>query len=414
MFTEEKVTVRPQIPGTGAWSPLGRPVFRALWLATLISNIGTWMQSTAAAWLMASIAPNPLMVSMVQTAVSLPIFILALPAGALADAFDRRRLILCTQCWMLASAALLGTLTVMGWTTPWVLLLLTVLLGLGTALNAPAWQATVPELVEPQQIPAAVALNSANFNVARSVGPALSGVVIGAAGFGVAFLINAATYVGVIGVLLSWRSDRRSVHSRDRQVLGSIRDGFQFVVRSSMMRAVLFRTAAFTVGASCLMALLPLLAKRELGLDSVQYGLLVGSFGAGAVAGAMVLPAFRRRISVDRVVTGATLVFSAVLSSLSLYRQFPTLCALLIVGGAAWLALLSNLNSTVQISSPTRLRGRALAYYMLVFFGGMAGGSILWGAVASRMGVRWTLVCSSIALITGLLLTIRCRLQEQP
>ena len=412
MFTEERATVGPRILGTGPWSPLRRPVFRALWMATLISNIGTWMQSTAAAWLMASIAPDALMVSMVQTAVSLPIFLLALPAGALADTFDRRRLILFTQCWMLSSAALLGILTVMDWTTPWVLLLLTLLLGLGTALNAPAWQAMVPELVEPPQIPSAVALNSANFNIARSVGPALSGVVIGAAGFGAAFLINAATYVGVICVLLMWHSPRRPVNPQGRQVLGSIRDGFEFVVHSPVMRAVVSRTAAFTVGASSLMALLPLLAKRELGLDSVHYGLLVGSFGAGAVAGALALPAFRRRATVDSVVTVATILFAAVLSTLSIFRQFPVLCAVLILGGAAWLALLSNLNSTVQISVPSRIRGRALATYMLVFFGGMAGGSLLWGAVASHMGVQRTLVCSSAALLLGLLITFRFRFRS--
>lgn len=409
MQFDYRTPLPPGQPGTGPWSPFRYPAFRAIWLATLISNIGTWMQSTAAAWLMASIAPDALMVSMVQTAVSLPMFLLALPAGALADAFDRRRLILFTQCWMLSSAALLGMFTVMGWTTPWVLLLLTLLLGLGTALNAPAWQAMVPELVDLQQIPSAVALNSANFNVARSVGPALGGLVIGAAGFGAAFLINAATYVGVIGVLLTWRSPLQPASHRGSRVLDSIGDGFQFVLRSPLMHAVLCRTAAFTVAASCLMALLPLLAKRQLEVDSVHYGLMVGSFGAGAVLGAMLLPAICRRAGMETVATVATVVFSAVLCALSLFSTFPVLCAVLILGGVAWLVFLSNMNSTVQTSVPFGLRGRALSTYLLVFFGGLAGGSLLWGTVASRMGVQGTLVCSSAALLVGLLLTFRLR-----
>ena len=187
------------------WSPLRQPVFRWLWIATVVSNIGTWMQSTATAWLMTSLAPSALMVSLVQTATSLPIFLLALPAGALADVLDRRRLILFTQTWMLCAAAALGFLALAGRTTPWALLLLTLLLGLGAALNAPAWQAIVPELVPPTDIPAAVAINSAGFNVARSVGPALGGMVVGLLGAGAAFLINAASFVGVVMVVFWWR-----------------------------------------------------------------------------------------------------------------------------------------------------------------------------------------------------------------
>ncbi|NTW37749.1 MAG: MFS transporter, partial [Syntrophobacteraceae bacterium] len=229
MLIVNGTAVATEVEEGSPWSPLRQPVFRALWVATLISNVGTWMQSTAAAWLMTTIAPDPIMVSLVQTAVSLPVFLLVLPAGALADVIDRRKLILCTQGWMLFAAAVLGTLTVLGYTTPWVLLLLTLLLGFGMALNAPAWQSIVPDLVEKSQIPSAVALNSANFNVARSIGPALGGVVIGAAGFGAAFLINAATYVAVLAVLLCWRRPRQSGDARGEQVLEAMRKGFQFV-----------------------------------------------------------------------------------------------------------------------------------------------------------------------------------------
>jgi len=399
-----------QIKKKGPWSPLRQPFFRALWIATLVSNIGTWMQSTAAAWRMASIAPNALMVSMVQTAISLPVFLLALPAGALADVIDRRRLILFTQGWMLFAALALGILTVAGQTTPWLLLLLTLLLGLGTALNAPAWQAIVPEMVDKEDIPSAVALNSANFNVARSVGPALGGVIIGIAGFGTAFLINAMTYVGVMLVLFNWHRTQKSSALPAERIVGAIRTGFRYVSHASVMQAVLYRTLAFTVGASALMALLPLLAKRDLGLSSMEYGLLVGSFGFGAVMGALVLPTVRRRVTVDTMVVLSTLLFALVLSLLPLFRQYAVLCGLLVLGGASWLAILSSFNSSVQTSVPSWVRGRALAFYMLVFFGGMAAGSLLWGTVASLIGIHGTILSSSVGLVIGLCFTYRFRL----
>jgi len=387
------------------WSPLRRPVFRWLWIATVVSNIGTWMQSTATAWLMTSLAPSALMVSLVQTATSLPIFLLALPAGALADVLDRRRLILFTQTWMLCAAAALGFLTLAGRTTPWALLLLTLLLGLGAALNAPAWQAIVPELVPRTDIPAAVAINSAGFNVARSVGPALGGIVVGLLGAASAFLINSASFLGVVLVVFRWHRAPRESSLPAEHMLAAIRTGLRYVFHAPILRAVLVRAASFTICASALMALLPLLARKQLGVTAVGYGLLLGSFGLGAVAGALLLPRVRQAISLDWLVVIATVIFAAVLATAAVFHRFAILGAALALAGAAWLALLSSFNSSAQTVAAGWVRGRALAVYMLILFGSMAGGSFIWGIVADHLGVPETLVVAAAGLLVALAVT---------
>ncbi|MCU0574435.1 MAG: MFS transporter [Syntrophobacteraceae bacterium] len=400
-------------PATGsAWSPLGQRVFRAIWIAGLVSNIGTWMQSTATAWLMVTIAPSPVMVSMVQTATSLPIFLLALPAGALADVVDRRRLILFTQCWMFFASFALGALTWAGVVTPWVLLWLTLLLSLGMALNAPAWQAIVPELVQRSEIPAAVALNSAGFNVARFIGPAVGGLVVGSLGAGAAFLCNAASYLGVIAVLFIWEPDS-STRDRSESLVGAMRTGIRFAMESSALRAIFIRSAAFIVCGSALMALLPLIARQRLMVDSEGYGLLVGVFGLGAVAGAVVLPPVRRRLSLNVLAVSAACLFGMAMAAMALVTHYVVACTFLLLGGASWLALLATFNSSVQSIVPAWVRGRALAAYLLVFFGGLAVGSLLWGAVAEAWGLPNALLLASAGLLMGVAATARFRLLEE-
>jgi MFS family permease len=402
--------------GTGpsrstAWSPLRQKVFRAIWIAGLVSNIGTWMQSTATAWLMVTTAPSPVMVSLVQTATSLPIFLLALPAGALADAVDRRRLILFTQCWMFSAAFALGGMTWVGIVNPWILLLLTLLLSLGMALNAPAWQAIVPELVPRSQIPAAVALNSAGFNVARFIGPALGGLVVGSIGAAGAFLCNAASYVGVIIVLFLW--DRpRSRPARTEGLFEAMRTGLRYAAETSALRAIFARSASFILCGSALMALLPLIARKQLLVSSEGYGLLVGAFGLGAVAGALILPAVRRRLSMNALAIWATSLFGLSMAAMAVMDRYLMACAILFIGGASWLALLATFNSSVQFLVPAWVRGRALAIYLLVFFGGLAGGSLLWGAVANAWGIRNALLMATGALFAGVVATARQRLSE--
>jgi MFS family permease len=323
-------------PGsTAAWSPLRRPLFRALWVATVVSNIGTWMQNVGAAWLMTALTPSPVMVALVQAATSLPVFLVGLPAGALADVVDRRRLLLWTQGWMLAAAAALGALALAGVITPWVLLLLTFALGLGAALNAPAWQAIVPELVPHADLPAAVALNSVGFNIARAVGPALGGAIVALAGARAVFLLNAASFLGVIGVL--YRGQRAAPVSRwpAEHVVGAIRAGLRYVRYAPTLRAVLVRGGIFILCGSALWALLPLVARNELGLNATGYGLLLGALGVGAIAGALLLPRIRRHVADDSLVVGATVVFAAVTMTLAYVHDMALLCTAMIAGGAA-------------------------------------------------------------------------------
>ena len=259
------------VRNASAWAPLRRPVFRALWIASLTSSIGTWMHEAGAVWLMTSLTPSPVMVTLMQTAASLPIVLLALPAGAIADLFDRRRMLLLTQGWMLASAAVLAVLTVLDATTPWLLLTITFALGIGAAMNAPAWQATTPEAVSGAELPAAVALTGMGLNIARVVGPAVGGAIVTATGAWAVFLLNAASFLGVMVVLHRWRRGTQQ-QPPSKPVISTIREGIRYVSQAPALRAVLIRTALFVPFASALWALLPLLVRYELELKCYGYG----------------------------------------------------------------------------------------------------------------------------------------------
>jgi predicted MFS family arabinose efflux permease/quinol monooxygenase YgiN len=366
------------------------------------------MHDASAGWLMTTLAPSPFMVSLMQTATSLPFFLLALPAGALADIVDRRRLLIVTQVWMLCAATALGVCTLAHLTGPWMLLGLTFCIGLGNALNAPAWQATTPELVPPEQLPAAVALGSISVNVARAVGPAVGGLLVAALGAGWVFLLNATSFLGVVAVLVRWR---RTVTVTSRlppeDVPGAMRAGVRYVRHSAPFRAVLVRTAAFVVPASALWALLPLFARHGLGLAAVGYGLLLGCLGAGAIAGALALPHFRARVSSDRLVLAATITFAAVSLVLALVHVPLLAGAVLVVGGMAWTSGMSTLNVAAQSAVPAWVRARALAVGLLALQGGMALGALLWGAVATKVGIPRTLAAGAVVLVAGSALTKR-------
>jgi MFS family permease len=397
---------------TSAWSPLRQPLFRALWIAAVASNIGTWMHNTAATWLMTSLTPSPIMVALMQTATSLPAFLLALPAGALADVVDRRRLLLATQGWMLAAAAGLGLLTLVGAITPWALLALTFLLGLGAAMNNPAWQAITPDLVSRPELPAAVALSGAGFNLARAVGPAVGGLIVAAAGTGAVFLLNAASFVGVLVALYGWHPSPHQSGLPAEHMLAAMRAGMRYVRHAPALDAVLVRTAVFISGGSALWALLPLVARSEMGLSAVGYGVLLGCLGMGAIAGTAILPKLRRRFVVDCLVAGATVVFAATTVGLAYLRELVWLCVAMLAGGMAWTTLMSSLTATAQLVLPSWVRARGLAMFMLVFMGGMAAGSALWGAVAARAGSSVALACAALGLVLGLTAMMRYRLSN--
>jgi MFS family permease len=316
------------------------------------------MHSTGAVWLMTSLTPSPLMVALVQTATSLPPFLLALPAGALADVVDRRRLLLATQGWMLIAAAVLGLLTIAGAVTPWTLLALTFLLGLGAAMNAPAWQAIIPDLVPRSELPAAVALGGVAVNVARAVGPALGGLIVAAAGTGAVFLLNAASFVGVMVVLYRWHPAPRQSALPAEHIWEAMRAGMRYVRHAPALRAVLVRTAVFISCGSALWALLPLVARQEMGLSAMGYGVLLGSIGVGAIVGTALLARLRQRWVVDLLVAGATVVFAAVTLTVACVRDLVWLCTALLAGGMAWTTLLSSLTATAQLALPSWVRAR--------------------------------------------------------
>jgi predicted MFS family arabinose efflux permease len=390
----------PQANGS-AWAPLREPLFRSLWMAAVISYTGRWMQNVGAGWLMTQLTMSPFMVGMVQSAMTLPVFLVTLPAGALADMVDRRRFLLITQSWMVAAAALLGIFTLLGLVTPWVVLIFTFLLGLGAVVNDPAWQSIVPEVVCAENHASAVALNSAGFNLARAVGPALGGMVIAATSSGVAFLINAASLFGVILFLLRWKRPHFE-RAESTRVIESMRAGFRYARTARHVHCVLVRTGAFSVAASSLLALLPLIARTSCEYGATGYGLLLGSFGLGALAGAASLPRMRTHFSVDGVVATAIVLFAGMTFAAGRVHIFHWLTVILFFSGVAWIAILACLNVAAQTMSPPWMRARALSMYLLVLQGGMAIGSAVWGALATKIGMPTTMLWAAIALILGL------------
>jgi predicted MFS family arabinose efflux permease len=295
-------------------------------------------------------------------------------------------------------------------TTPLILLALTFALGLGAAMNAPAWQAIVAEVVPPSQLQEAVALNAAGFNLARAVGPALGGAIVAAAGPGPVFLLNAASFVGVMFVLYRWQREPRQSRLPAEHMIGAIRAGLRYVRHAPALQVVLVRSGVFILCGAALWALLPLLARDQLGLGAVGYGVLLGSLGAGAITGAVILPRIKRKVSLDALVAGATLVFASVTLAVAYVRDVYLVGAILAACGVAWIALMSSFNTAAQTSVPAWVRARALALYLLVFQGGTAVGSILWGAVAARVGIPAALMCAALGLIAGLAVFTRYRL----
>jgi MFS family permease len=392
-----------------ALAPLREPLFRSLWIAAVISYTGTWMQNVGAGWLMTQLTMSPLMVSLVTAATTLPVFLVILPAGALADLVDRRRFLLITQGWMVGAAALLGILTLLHVVTPWLLLAFTFLLGLGAVMNDPAWQAITQEIVSPPQHAPAVALNSVGFNVARAVGPALGGMVIAAAGSGFAFLLNALSFFGVIFFLYRWKRPSFE-HLESGRLSDAIWTGIRYMRSAPLVQCVLIRTGAFSLAASSLPALLPLLARPH---GATGYGLLWGSFGLGALAGAAFLPRMRRSLSVDGVVSVAILIFAVMTFAAGRVESFPWLTLILFTSGTAWIGILACLNVAAQTMSPPYLRARALSMYLLVLQGGMALGSAAWGGLATKIGIPLTLLVSALTMVAGLFAVRRYRLTAQ-
>jgi MFS family permease len=366
-----------------AWAPLRIRVYRALWIAQLTSNIGTWMQTVAAQWLMGTLSHNPLLVALIQTATALPVFLVGFPAGAIGDIFDRRRVLLVSQVFMVGSAALLAALTFSDDVTPAVLLALTFAIGAGLALTMPSWQAIQPELVGRELIPQAATLGATSMNLARAIGPAIGGALVAAAGAGWVFALNGISFLGVLAVLVWWRREPRAKVLGPEHIGSALRAGLRFVRSSPRMRTVLIRASSFVIFATALWALLPVVARQRLGLGSGGYGLLLGAVGLGAVLGAWTLPQIKARWRLDRVVIVASLAFGAAVVVIGWVRVVPVVALALLVCGYCWISINSSLNASAQAVLPDWVRSRGMSLYLLVFQGCQAAGAVLWGVAAS-------------------------------
>ncbi|WP_043959684.1 MFS transporter [Lysobacter sp. A03] len=384
-----------------ALSPLRYPVFRGVWAASTVSNLGVLIQSVGASWLMIAIAPSADMVALVLASVYLPITLFSLVAGAVADNLDRRKVMLAAQGFMLIVSATLAGFAWSGLITPWLLLIFTFLMGCGSAFNGPAWQASVGDMVPRAELPGAVALNSMGFNIARSAGPAIGGAIVAAAGAAAAFAVSAVSNIGLIVVLLRWRPPANP-QTLPRETLGiAVGAGVRFVAGSPAIRTVLVRSAVFCIAASGLMALMPLLAKDRLGGGPLTYGLLLGAFGVGAVAGAVGNAKLRQRISTGAIVGWTSVAFALAGAIAAVSTHLLVTMAALLVAGAGWLLALATFNVAVQMSAPRWVVARALSIYQMAAFGGLASGSWLWGEVAASTSVTLALLAASVVMLGG-------------
>jgi len=405
-------SAQPSKPGSASlWRPLRSSTFRNLLLADVVSDVGTFMQSVGAAWLMVSLNAGPAYVALTQTASALPFFILALPAGAIGDIVDRRKVILFTELWMVSVAVVLAAMTIAGTMSPILLLLLTFALSAGDAFETPTWRAVLPELVQKEDLPAASALNGIEFNFARAVGPALAGLVIAFAGIGAAFVLNAASFIGVILVVARWK---RSVVKRTtppETVTGATVAAIRYVRFSPTVRVVFLRAGTAMFFASALLALLPSIAHRISG-SPIGYGILLGSFGFGAVIGALLMQRARSRWSADVIVSAGIGVFGLTMIAAGSLRVLPLLGAVMLIGGAAWISFISLFNVQVLNQAPDWVRARVLAVSLLVFQGGVAAGSATWGALAARVGLDRALLWSGIGTILSTVFGLFLRLPD--
>jgi len=393
-------------------APFSSRTFLKIWSASLVSNFGSLIQAVGASWLMTSLAPSADYVALVQASTTLPIMLLALPCGAVADIWDRRVIMLLAQGMMLTVSIALAVMAFMNLITPWTLLTLTFLIGCGVALYGPAWQSSVGEQVPREHIPAAVALNTMSYNLARTAGPAVGGVIVATAGAPAAFVANALTYVALIVMLLSWKRTKPETHLPPETILMAMSAGLRYTRLSPAIRAVLLRGFALGVFGSAIWALMPLIARDLLHGGALTYGVLFGTFGGGAVVGALISAAARQRFTNETLVRAGTLGF-ALTAGVAAFSPwlFATLIAFMI-GGASWVIMLSTFNITVQMSSPRWVTGRSLAIYQMVVFGGMAIGSWMWGEVAERYGLVVALAASAAALGASALLGLVARLPQ--
>lgn len=400
MQTPPVQTASGQTASGSALAPFRYPAFRAIWTANLFSNIGAMIQSVGAAWLMTELTDSHVLVALVQASATIPILLLGLFAGAIADNFDRRRVMLAAQTGMLVVSAILATLSYTGNVGPWSLLALTLMVGMGTALNGPAWQASVRLQVGRADLPQAISLNAISFNLARSVGPALGGILISLWSTSLAFALNAVSYIGMIVVLLLWRPDATA--PQREPMLAAIARGLRFCASSPPILKVLARGLLIGFGAAGLQALMPSIARDMLKGSELDYGLMLGGFGIGSILTAFRISKVRQRFGSETVVTGATLIFAGALVLMASATSVPMAVAATFLGGMGWASTMTSLNVAMQLRSPEDILGRCLSVYQAVTFGGMALGAWAWGALADATSLETALHGAAIWLIASL------------
>ena len=394
------------------WSPLTVPAFRTVWIAVLITNIGGWIASVATAWLMTSLDPSPLMVSLVSVATNVPLFLFALPAGALADIVDRRKLLILAQVFMLALTVLLLALTVSGAVSPLTLLVLIFLIETGTAFETPAYLAVLPGLVPRHQLQPALALNGVGINISRIVGPALGGLIIGSLGVASALLINALSFASVILAYARLPQTPAETCLPAERFISAMRTGLRFARESTELKATLVRASAFLLFASAYLALLPLIGRDQLGAGAWGFGMLFGSHGAGAVLGALLLPHVRSRLGSNQLILGGGFLVGIMTVLLAITTHISVAVPIVLVIGVGSLVIMSTLMLSAQLALPEWVKARGLAVTQMAFSGAISIGSLAWGAVADQLGIPWTLVIAAGGLATASLLTHRWRLSQ--
>jgi len=396
-------------PPATLWRPLRTPIFRNLLIADVVSDAGTFIQGVGAAWLMVSLGAGPVYVALIQTAATLPFFLFALPAGAVGDIIDRRKLILVTETWMVCAAIALAAATLTGVITPLILLVLTFALAAGDAIEAPSWRAVLPESVPKEDLPAVAALNGVEFNIARAVGPAVAGVLIATAGVGATFMVNVLSFGGVILAVARWKRPVQRRTAPRETFRGATVAAIRYVRFAPALRALVLRSGVVMFFASASFALLPTLA-HGIGHNAMGYGFLLGSFGVGAIGGALLLQPVRARWSTEAVASSAVAVLGAAIVATGLMRTLAGLIVVMLASGAAWIVFFSIGNVLAQTLAPDWVRARVLAIFMLLTQGGLAAGSALWGIVAARAGVETTLLWAGVGTIATIALGLVARL----
>ncbi len=407
-------SARPMAAGS-VWSPLKFPLYRVMWTAMTVSNIGTWMNEVGVTWLMASMAPSNLMIALIQTATTLPFFLLAYPAGTLGDIFNRRTLLVVLHLWMLASAVVLAMLTYTGITNEWWLLALTFSLGAGNAMMRPPWSANIPTFAPREQLSNAVTLNSLSTNISKAIGPAIGGVLIAASGPALVFGLNAVSFVYLLAALILRHPKTANIHSRlpMERFADGMRAGVRFIAHDRDLRAVLVRCGACFVFVSAFWSMMPVIVIRELGASAQTYGLLIGATGLGSIVGATVLPALRRHSSHNSQFGVGCLMLTLALLAIAFARNYWLLAALALLVGLCWIVVFSTVVVTAQLITPGWVLARILSIVMLVYGGTTAAGSAFWGYVSDLFSVRVALMAAALGLLLSLTLSRRFPIPQE-